>query len=65
MTKEETKKRLEKVIAAVAHDIEMFGLDALWSDGQLITGGTITVQINDEMVPTIEYKRCVLPGVRA
>lgn len=62
---ENTKEQLDRIIKSVARDIEMFGSDALWSDGQFITGGTITVQINDEMIPTIEYKRCVYPGGRA
>lgn len=60
MTKEETKNKFEKVIAAIADDIARHGVDALWNDEQFITGGKIVVNIDADMLTEIKYIRSVV-----
>lgn len=54
------KKELNDIMHRVARELINNGADSLYKDGQNAIGGTITIQINEDMMPTIEYKREVI-----
>lgn len=52
-------ERLQCVLEDVVAEIQKNGAASLYTEGQLVCGGRIVVEINQDMVPTIHYERDV------
>ena len=62
--KRNVREELEQVIRACADEIVTHGVDALYDENEICTGGQIVIDIDAEMMPEIRFIRRVLTQIK-
>ena len=63
VSRKDVREKVREAIKACADEIVKHGVDALYSEDELVIGGEIYIEIGADISPTITFTRRVLPQV--